>query len=321
MVWVTWRQHRGEAIAVVGVGLLLAAAVLLTGWQMHSAYDTQGIAACLVTPQPPSCSGGVVEAYKQQFGMYLSLYQWLNVVPLALGMFIGAPLVAREVERGTHLLAWTQGVTRVRWISTKVVLLGAAAVLAGVAYTLLMTWWRQPMDAIDGSGMAPDAFDLEGVVPLGYFLAALAIGITAGTLIRRTIPAMGVAVVTFLTLRFGTIWLLRPHYMAPITDTAAFGSPTTSSAQTAWVLQDSLVNASGQSIDGRFALDQLCNGATIGSKEAFTTCLGRHGIMESVTYQPATRFWAFQAIELALFAGVAVALLCLTVWWVRRRIS
>jgi hypothetical protein len=320
MIWVTWRQHRGEAIAVVLVGLVLAAAIIGTGLQMHSAFDAQGVAACLASPQPPSCSGGVVEAYKQQFAMYLSLYQWLNLVPLVLGMFVGAPLVAREVERGTHLLAWTQGVTRGRWISTKVILLAAAAVLAGAAYTLLMTWWRQPMDAIDGSGMRPDAFDLEGIVPLGYFLAALAIGITAGTLIRRTIPAMGVAIVAFLTLRFGTIAFLRPNFMPQLTGSAAFGSPSVSAASSGWVLNDNLVNASGQLFNGRFPIEQICPGS-IGTKEGVNACLAQHGIVESITYQPASRFWAFQAIELALFTGVAVALLCLTVWWVRRRIS
>jgi ABC-type transport system involved in multi-copper enzyme maturation permease subunit len=268
--------------------------------------------------QPPSC-GGVVEAYKQQFGMYLSLYQWLNLVPLVIGLFVGAPLVAREVERGTHLLAWTQGVTRVRWITTKVLLLAMAAVLAGTVYTLLMTWWRQPLDAIDGSGMRPDAFDLEGIVPIGYFVAALAIGIAAGTLIRRTIPAMGVAIVAFLVLRFGTIGLLRPNFMAPLVSSAPFGSFVTTN--TGWLLQDNLINATGRSLNGRFALDQVCNGAILGSKQSFTSCLAHHGIIESITYQPASRFWAFQAIELGLFLSVAAALLCLTVWWVHRRIS
>jgi hypothetical protein len=320
MVWVTWRQHRGEAIAALAVGFVVGVIVLLTGMQMRSAYDAQGVASCLSSVQPPSCSG-VVNAYEHQFQTYISLYQWLNLVPLVLGIFVGAPLVAREVERGTHLLAWTQGVTRARWIATKVILWIAAAAVAGTAYSLLMTWWRQPLDAIAGSGIRPDAFDLEGIVPIGYFAAALSMGIAAGTVLRRTIPAMAVAVVGFLVLRFGTIGLLRPNFMAPLaSSSSAGGDKPVGVASGDWVLQDNLVDPSGHLFNGRFAFDQLCNGST-DSKAALNTCFVRHGIVESITYQPASRFWAFQAIELSLFLGVAAVLLCLTVWWVRRRIS
>ncbi|MBJ7595899.1 MAG: transporter [Candidatus Dormibacteraeota bacterium] len=319
MVWATWRQHRGEAIAVTVVGLVLAAAVVITGVQMHSAYDAQGVGGCLVVTQPASCEG-VVGAYQQQFQLYIGMYQWLNLLPLALGIFVGAPLVAREVERATHLLVWTQGVTRTRWIVTKVALLGAAAVMAGTAYTLLLTWWRQPLDMIAGSGLAPDAFDLEGVVPLGYFLAALSMGIAAGTLLRRTVPAMGVAIAGFLALRFGTIAVLRPHFMAPLSASASIGAAPPPSSRGAWILEDTLRDPAGNAFNGRFAFDQLCASSS-GSKNGLDTCLQQHGIVESLTYQPADRFWPFQLIELGLFLGVSVALIALSVWWVRRRIS
>lgn len=35
-------------------------------------------------------------------------------VPAVIGMFWGAPLISRELETGTHYLAWNQGVTRTR---------------------------------------------------------------------------------------------------------------------------------------------------------------------------------------------------------------
>ncbi|MDQ6846956.1 MAG: transporter [Candidatus Dormibacteraeota bacterium] len=319
MVWLTWRQHRGEAITAVVVGFVLAAVVVTTGLQMRSAYDAQGVGGCLALTPPPNC-GGVVNAYQQQFQAYIGTYQWLNLLPLVLGIFVGAPLVAREVERATHLLAWTQGVTRTRWIVTKVAVLAAAAVSAGTAYTLLLTWWRQPLDTIAGSGMAPDAFDLEGIVPLGYFLAALSLGIAAGTLLRRTLPAMGIAIVGFLALRFGTIGLVRPNFMAPLLASAPIGSAAPPSTRGAWILADHLLDPAGNVLNGRFAFDQLCAN-TSASKSGLDTCLQQHGIVESLTYQPADRFWPFQIIELGLFLAVSVALIALSVWWVRRRIS
>jgi hypothetical protein len=318
MIWVTWRQHRGEALTALALTALFAALILLTGVQMHDAFDAQGVASCLGNTAAPSCSG-VAEAYQQQFSTYLALYQWLNLVPLALGLFIGAPLVAREIERNTHLLAWTQGVTRTRWIVTNVLLLLAATVTLGIIFTLLMGWWLQPMIAIDGSALRPSEFDLQGIAPLGYFVAALAIGTLAGTLIRRTLPAMAVAIIGFLALRFGTIDLLRPHFMAPVVGSSPVGA-TSPVSRGDWVLNDGLVGASGQSFNGRFAIDQLCGGLN-STKQAINACLQGHGVVETVSYQPAGRYWTFQGIELAEFALIAVLLMLMTVWWVRRRIS
>jgi hypothetical protein len=318
MVWTTWRQHRGEAIAGLTLAAVLAIAVIVTGGQMRAAFDGQGVAGCLVLAQPPSCAG-VVQGYEQQFQLYISMYQWLNVLPLLLGIFVGAPLVAREIERGTHLLAWTQGVTRTRWIASKLILLISAAVLAGAAYTVLMTWWRQPLDAIDGSGLRPSAFDLEGIVPVGYFVAALAIGIAAGALIRRAIPAMGVAIIAFLVVRFGTLGVFRPNFMAPAVLSLSPDGQPPGSLRGGWVLSDQLVAPAGQ-VNGRTGIEQLCPIAA-DLKNSLGSCLSQHGVVETITYQPAARFWAFQLIEFGLFLGVSAALLCLTVWWVRRRIS
>lgn len=317
MIWVTWRQHRGEAITALAATMVFAGLILLTGAQMHSAFDAQGVASCLPLAAPPSCSG-VVQQYQQQFSTYISLYQWLNLVPLALGIFVGAPLVAREIERTTHLLAWTQGVTRTRWIVPKVLVLLAATVLLGLAFTLLVGWWLQPMVAIDGSAMRPSEFDLGGLVPVGYFAAAFAIGTGAGTLIRRTLPAMAVAIVSFLAMRFGTIDLLRPHFMAPLVSSAPVGA-NSPLGRGDWLLTDNLMGASGQSFSGRFAIDQLCGAGN--SKGAINSCLQGHGVIETVVYQPASRYWTFQGIELAEFAVIAGLLLLLAVWWVRRRIN
>lgn len=318
MTWVTWRQHRGEALTALAVTVIFAGLIVLTGVQMHSAFTAQGVAGCLGTTAPPSCAG-VAGSYQQQFSTYLSLYQWLNLVPLALGLFVGAPLVAREIERNTHLLAWTQGVTRTRWIVTKVLLLLGVSAVLGVAFTLLMGWWLQPIIAIDGSALRPSEFDLAGVVPVGYFAAAFAVGSAAGALIRRTLPAMAVAIVAFLALRFGTIDLLRPNFMAPVsTTTPLSGAPTVGRGD--WVLHDSLADAGGHAFNGRFAIEQLCSGVN-STKQALNSCLQGHGVVGTVSFQPASRYWTFQGIELAEFALIAVLLLLLTVWWVRRRIS
>jgi hypothetical protein len=38
-------------------------------------------------------------------------------------------------------------------------------------------------------------------------------------------------------------------------------------------------------------------------------------------YHPASHFWALQAIETAIFGGLALAMLALAAWWVHERVS
>ena len=145
------------------------------------------------------------------------------VVPAIVGVFWGAPLVARELEAGTHRLAWNQTVTRTRWLAVKVGLTGLVA-LAGVAVlTLVLTWWAGPIDTAISSGqrehqglfgvprMAPPTFGTRGIVPIGYTAFAFALGVTAGTVIRRTVPAMAVTLAVFVAVQIVMPTWVRPH--------------------------------------------------------------------------------------------------------------
>jgi len=44
-----------------------------------------------------------------------------------------------------------------------------------------------------------------------------------------------------------------------------------------------------------------------------------HGYREYLTYQPASRFWAFQSIETGIFVVLAAILLGVTFWVLKRR--
>ena len=137
---------------------LCAATLVATGIEMR---DFEGGLACLHIPAAPTCNGQ--GDFVRAFGTIFQLSGWLNVIPLLFGVFIGAPLVAREVERGTHMLAWTQSVTRSGWIAVKLAgVVGLAAAVGGV-FGLLMTWWRQPWDLI-GSSFSLAGFDFEGLM-------------------------------------------------------------------------------------------------------------------------------------------------------------
>ena len=83
-----------------------------------------------------------------------SLRTWLGVlvivVPGIIGLFWGAPLVARELEAGTFRLAWTQSVTRTRWLAVEARRRrpGVSMAVAGLL-SLMVTWWASPPEPAD----------------------------------------------------------------------------------------------------------------------------------------------------------------------------
>ena len=141
MAWVTWRQHR---VALVGLAVLLGAVAVylwIQGRQMHHAY---GVAlAC-----HPASSGACMNAYNY----FTSTYdlEWkitplaLQAVPALIGAFLGAPVLARELETGTFRYAWTQGFGRSRWTLAKLVSLGVLAATAAELFSLVFSWYYQP---------------------------------------------------------------------------------------------------------------------------------------------------------------------------------
>jgi len=138
-------------------------------------------------------------------------------VPVVLGLLWGAPLVAHELEARTSDFAWTQSVTRMRWLTAKAGALLLAAAACGGVTAALITWWSGPINAKFASAFTPGQFDTQGIVPIGYALFAMALGIAAGTAARRTLPATAVVLGGFIGLRLVISNFLRPHYMAAIT--------------------------------------------------------------------------------------------------------
>jgi ABC-2 family transporter protein len=326
MVWLTWRQHRGEALVVVGVLGLLALFFVRTGLDMANAFQQSGAAACLAQASQQGCGASII-AFLDVFGPLNYPTIWLNILPLLLGMLVGAPLIARELEQGTQRLIWTQGTTRMQWLAVKFVAVMAGSLLAVGTFTALITWWRGPFDRTWGA-LDPVAFNVEGVAPLAYAAFALALAITAGTLLQRVVPAMVVTVAGFLTVRLPVELLLRPRYLPPITLTwdAFLPSPRPEWA-TDWIIERGWVNSSGQHLDDR-QISQVCqwqgaqpSGGPGAQGDPFIQCVHDHGFLRLLAYQPADRFWLFQGIESTIFLGLAAALLGLAIWWVQRRIA
>ena len=211
LTWVTWRQHR---MALAGAGILLglcAVALAVTGLRMRASYAQYVRAGCAlkVATVGDRC-GDLLGAYYHA-GYPLTGNPQLVVVvgivvPLLIGMFIGAPLLAREFEAGTVRFAWTQAVGRGRWVAAKLGLLGAALAVAAAAFGALAGWWLLLADGTINDGRwEPQQFGLTAITFTGWVLLMFTAGVFAGALLRRTVPAMAATATCGAVLLWFTI--------------------------------------------------------------------------------------------------------------------
>ena len=248
----------------------------------------------------------------QYSSSYQSAWWWVaaagTVIPALAGVFVGAPLVARELESGTHLLIWSQGITRRRWFLGGLGLL----VLGTVSSTALLAAASQGWFGMQrGLGLAGslslwDGFEIGPPVLIAYTLFALALGVAAGALIRRTVPAIAATLVGFIAVRIAVALLARPRYLSPLAARAnlagqsgfSFGTSGPNPSSDWLVGSTVLVDGAGHPIpSGGF-----CQGPGPG-------CYPQ--IFAIQHYQPAARFWLFQGIEAAIFVVLALALFAL----------
>jgi ABC-type transport system involved in multi-copper enzyme maturation permease subunit len=298
MIWLSWRQHRLELL-VIGIGLAFLSTLLIqNGLVINAAFHqvVQGglsVASCLARQNTSSLCQGIQANF---YDTYLDPSDVLVVllVPVLVGMFLGAPLVAREIERGTFRLIWTQSVTRLRWLLVKV---GAQLAIILIAFAILsqvVTWYNAQSGSL---AVSWDTFDMVGFVPLAYMVFALALGIASGALLRNTVAAMLVTLITYPLVRILIGLLARPNYQPPLplVMTLLFFS----------------VGHPGRIPQGRPAFD-ACSSSNLPpemmvSEKLITACT--HRIL------------LFQGIDSAIFFGLAAGLLALTYWWIRERIS
>jgi hypothetical protein len=320
VIWLSWRQQRLEALIGGTVIATLTALLILTGRHIAAVYNHARLAGCTVGhAQSGSCGDGVLH-FTARFSNLVNLTSWFNMVPLLIGVLVAAPIVL-EFEQGTHRLAWTQTITRRRWLATRLALATAAAVAAALIFTLAMTWWRGPFDHLAGR-FDTNAFDFEGIVPIAYTLFAASVVLAVGTILRRTFPAVAISITSFLVLRLGIEgWVRYQHYLAPLHRTWPVGAPAPAGEANGYISSNGL-SLSGGPGAGRQVI-QACNVTQTNPRalQGVSGCLRQHHVLQYAIFQPAGRFWTFQAIEAGIFVGLALILTAVAIWWVKHRIA
>jgi hypothetical protein len=333
MIWLTWRQLRVQAIAGAAVLAAVVAVYLATAPSLHDLARSSGFAAC------PTCEPAAKEFLAETAGgmpgfLYRAGLILVLLLPALVGLFWGAPLIAREFEGGTQRLVWNQSVTRRRWLAVKLAGVAAAAAVLGGLASLAIGWWAAPLDRLHQNRMEPDIFAARGVVPVACAVLAVVVGVTLGLVVRRTVPAMALTLLVVVAAQVASPLLLRPHLSTPMTYTKALTSADIGGLQIhnsksvhvdarvpmsgAWVLHNDAITSSGAVFTGP------PNPAACGPAAAFKACpewLSTLGLRVRVVYMPPDRFWRLQWRESGVLLAVAGLLSLGCFWWIRRRVT
>jgi hypothetical protein len=323
MTWLVWRLHRTQLYIAAALLAALTVLLLVTGLQMASQYHS-AVAACTASD---SCANLASTLFLGSHAVGFLVIMTLGV-PALFGLFWGAPLVASELETGTSQFAWMQSVTRKRWLAVTAGEMLLAAAAWGGAVSGLVTWWSGPDNALQLDQFKPGRFDIMGIVPVGYALFAMALGLCAGALIRRTLPALAVTLAGFIVVRAAVTLWLRPHYLSAVTVTYKLFSGYTP-AGSYWQLAQGvrfpgggLVPVpNGAAVDGIpvGSLPKACAAAASGIRPGPSCRQALAAFHAFITYQPASRYWAFQGIEFGIFAALAALLIAVTAVVLLRR--
>lgn len=344
MIWLTWRQYRAQTLVALAVLAAIAVFLVVTGLQIRDSYDST-VAPCQADCE--SAKDALIARY-QTLAYYVT--GLLIAVPGIIGGFWGAPLIARELEAGTHRLVWNQSITRGRWLMVKLGAVGLITVAVTGLLSLLVTWWASPIDRVNLDRFTPLLFSGRAIAPLAYAAFAFTLGACAGLLIRRTVPAMAATLVVFTAVQILVPFAIRPYFMSPqhtdvalsslaIAKVGADGEP--GAPADGW--QGKQIHLSGSGSDTRLAVsvsrpgDWVVSGVNpvlnpagekaTGSEGCATPrvdpfeCFASSDLHVEVDYQPVGRYWTFQWIETGVFLALSALLAGFSSWWLRRRLA
>jgi ABC-type transport system involved in multi-copper enzyme maturation permease subunit len=329
MIWVSWRRQRAQLLTLLGMLVVGAGVITLLRSNMIDALNSSQLTQCVTRAlQECSAPAEVSKAFQEAWSTPLTMGQAVIIgLPALIGVFIGAPLFARELEQGTHVLAFTQSVSRTRWMFSKLVVALVPALIVLIALQYLVSWWLSAAGTlgprVNGSFNAVN-FGIENVSPVGYALFAFALGTFLGVVSRRTLAAMTAGLGAFIVVRFALSGLVNRLVPAQRLEVA----PATNMdvhQNGSLVLDEGWLDTAGRPVAGDKvpALTQACKSTPSGTpntQEGFLACLPQSGLAKKyASFVPESQAWQVHLVDASIFGGLAVLLLVGTAWVLRRQ--
>jgi hypothetical protein len=346
MTWLAWRQFRLQSVGAAAVVAVLAGLFLATGPHLAHLYAVSGLPGCHSSNVCPALATRFFSDVKLDAAnpvLFFLGFGALILLPAVIGAFWGAPMVTREVESGSFRLTWNQGVTRTRWLAVKLCLAGLAAMITAGLLSLAFTWWVIPVDKAGGfpdnagqwSRLSPLMFADRGIAPVGWAAIALAVGVTAGVLVRRTLPAMAITLAVVVALQILWPGLIRSHLAMPrqaempvavsaLSDALMTGEgemimPTSQpglppGVSGAWIVSNTTITLAGRV----FVLPAgtPCQDSSLAAPGCDRWFAAQH-LRQVVRYIPASDFWPLQWYETTILLVLAAGLGGVCTWRLR----
>ena len=289
MTWVAWRVQRLQYLPAAGAVLVIGLWLIMSGLYGDSSWSQAGI------------NGNIIG---------------LSVLPGLLGLTLGTFLVADEVHNKTNRLAWSQSISRSRWLANKLAIGTVVVGVLSAALVPLLDWWSGAVNL--GLDIQPKFFDVTGIVIIGYALFAFMLGAALGAIIQKPAWAFAASVPVFALVRL-VVGGLRSTFAKPL----SLVEPIQGSQPNGWVLHygylplGQTTPAAGQTWAAKLLQVDSCFNrvSSIAGQTHCALVAHLHWVWQ---YQPESHYWPIQWFELAIFLCLAIVFLVVTLITVRR---
>ena len=337
MIWTSWRQQRSVVVAMAAIAAGFMAYLVFTGIHEQGLWH-------LFLAKPCSGDFAPLAQYQNYCGLLLhkvfnagQFNRFTEIAGLALGPLFGSILgvsaVAREVERGTTRLAWTQSFSRSQWLMSKyIVNIGIlSAIFAPMCF--LLAWWIGA--AHYSARIAPSGFPIAGFLPLLYSIVAFTLVVTLGLFIRRAGWTLAAGLVMAVLVMITVEVRVRPLLVTPdfvvvssvqITQGSSSGFYSSGGPPSnSWGRGFGLIPRGTKKTPSTATLtvstnkmNQCMTPARSGSPTGYEYCL-KHLDLEYIgLFVPNSDFWYLQSLEGSIYFGFALLLTGVSFATVRR---
>jgi hypothetical protein len=320
VIWLVWRRLRVPLLVVLGLVALVVATAVVGRFAWLAAARDLGAEHCLRGGFDGVCGSNEWYALRADHDEFRRLLVLAAIaLPGVAGGVVGAVLFGPETARGTHVFALSQALPRTRWWGAGLLIAGLPVAAAVALVPLALTWSAQPFQRNTTSPLSSSVFLTSGVVPVAYALLAFCVAAAAGLLLRSPIGALGLAVGLHLAALVVTSLLVRPAYLPPETAYEALSAGRDdmpwATPDDALSVGDGFVDARGREVAPHEFTPVECDGGP------FSDCLRAAGYTGLYSrFQPASRYWPFQAIESGLLLALAGGALGAGLRGLRRRV-
>lgn len=323
---VVWLQHRGAIIGVFALYAAFAAAILIGEGSARSMFAKYVAGHCITGAMRAACptiSNNLADM-KDPISSVLFV---LEILPVIVGVFLGAPLVAREIESGTYRFTFSQATSRTRYLVATIAMLGVFVAAGGGVLGFLFAGWARPFEVagVGESMWQPGNFATSWWMLAAWSLLGVAAGALVGTVVKRVVPAMATTLVLVggLVLTATAVGVRQLISIAPLVTKSitprelgvgAIGlqANTGGGPRGAWLIRAWMTGSHGAILNPSqsnrmLALVNARKGSSVGALHL----LALWHVAYWVSYQPASRFPLFQGVAgafLILLGAIATVI-------------